>query len=678
MDNNVRYNISPCSSDEVSDFIGKIDMGVFVPNGTVKANDRSHYDRYSFLCNDNRVAVVYDTSASIISITGRQDYANNLLNLFAPDGQKTVKRSTVPAQNTKPVVKPHNNEVTLKSPISVNGTDGTRAKLFVPPERIRRRPTVQAPTIIATYKGAELSTDEIYPPQVAKKRNYDSAPPRDSGDRFGGYSAGPGSIGSSGAKVGNGGYGGNGGYEPPLRSDGVGYGSSSAYGRSQSGGYDKYEAEPVREKRTDAGISISANTVRKPDGVRRAVISFGDEEDDASMNKSVRSGATGGTGVFLDVVMRGNGGETLKANDQDLVDNATFRGGDSEQPIKRKRGRPPKAKPESKVQSVHNSAAAQAPAPQLSVRRRGRPPKTARAQNDFVGLGDEMYADKPTAPEYKNGYSVKNCPAEALSNMLKSLKSAGKTVTADSTEFAGTDREVKSYTVSDSDGQKVILRYATKKMTLQLQGKRSELFGEVQVQVSSQSDYSSALEGYVDNGGEGGSGKTTVSDVQTKLKKRLPTAFEYLSEQSRIDFSYGIHDFAQNDLRLSDYSVLLVPAFRGLERLVFDLQRAEGIKVKMIGQAFDKDDSGRYILKTGYSQRIGSVVYPEVMVALYSEYFYQRNFFAHSDNTDNNVSRSIHDRTTAKRIFDRLLAVIEYNAKKLKEIGFTMERGVRK
>ena len=76
------------------------------------------------------------------------------------------------------------------------------------------------------------------------------------------------------------------------------------------------------------------------------------------------------------------------------------------------------------------------------------------------------------------------------------------------------------------------------------------------------------------------------------------------------------------------------------------------------------------MLKSGYTQRIGSVVYAEVMVALYTEYFSQRNFFAHSDNSDDNVSRSITDRNTAKAIFDRLLAVVEYNAKKLKEIGF--------
>ena len=129
-----------------------------------------------------------------------------------------------------------------------------------------------------------------------------------------------------------------------------------------------------------------------------------------------------------------------------------------------------------------------------------------------------------------------------------------------------------------------------------------------------------------------------------------------------------------SDLKLSDYSVLLVPAFRGLERFIFDLQRAEGIRVKMIGQAFDKDDFGNYILKSGYTQRINSVIYAEVMVALYTEYFSRRNFFAHSDNTDGGESRSITDRAVAKRIFDNLLDLVEYNAKKLKGIGFSVDK----
>ena len=330
-----------------------------------------------------------------------------------------------------------------------------------------------------------------------------------------------------------------------------------------------------------------------------------------------------------------------------------------QQPEKRKRGRPPKNN--TQQAQAGQAVQSQQQAGQTEKRKRGRPPKQRK---------DEPTADIVQTPEYKNGYSVKNFPPEALDGALNRLKSYGKTVTVGETEFGGTVQEVKNYTVADGQGQKVLLRYATKRMTIQLQGKRSNLFGEVMSQVSNYSDYSSALANYVEESG----GSKNVAEVQNKLKKRLPTAYGFLSEQSRIDFSYGIHDFSQNALHLSDYSVLLVPAFRGLERFVFDLQTAKDIKVKMIGQAFDKDDSGKYILKSGYTQRINSVIYAEVLVALYSEYFAQRNFFAHSDNTDSNMSRSIPERAAAQRIFEHLLDVVEYNAKKLKEIGFTIKQ----
>lgn len=593
---NVRYNISPCSPDEVQGFISKIDSNVYVPNGIVKANDRSHYDRYSFLCDENRVAVVYDTSANIVSITGRGDHAKSLLDLFAPS-LKLIKRSTVPAQNGAQQSKA-GAEVQTQSVETPDDACGNamRAKVFVSPDSLRRRSSiVSTPTVFATSKGAEISTDVIYPPQIAHKKPQ---PPQqreysDNSNATAGY--------------------------------------MSAINKRQSYSSDRligYEHEKQSafgtdgdiNRREDIGLTVSANAAKKTDGTpRRTVISFGGDEDDFAHKSDIRINTR---------AYAGQSGKPQNADAPIVADNPTEK------------------------------------------RRRGRPPKIDKAQNNIVD-SSELRSEKSGAAKYQNGYPVKNFPTEALSRLLKRLKSDGKQVVSDGTEFGGTPQEVKSYVVSDANGCRVILRYATNKKTLQLQGKSSELFGEIQSQVSRDSDYSSALEGYVEIGG---AGKGRVSEVQALLKRRLPTAYEYLSEQSRIDFSYGIHDFGQTALRLSDYSGLLVPAFRGLERFIFDLQLAEGIKVKMIGQAYDKDNSGRYILKHGYTRRIGSVIYAEVMVSLYVEYFSQRNFFAHSDNTGGNISRSIPDRSTAKNIFDHLLDVVEYNAKKLKEIGFSMDR----
>ena len=181
---NVRYNISPCTDSEVTTFIGKIDGNEYVPNGAVKSTERSHYDRYSFLCNDNRVAVVYDTTAHILSITGRQDYAERLLNLFGAE-QKSVKRSTVPAQGSVPVKhadkKPFEPTEIIRR--GSGGEAGKRAKLFVEPDRLIRRSEFKpVATVFASSKGAVISTDEIYPPQTVHRKPPAERKPADEFD----------------------------------------------------------------------------------------------------------------------------------------------------------------------------------------------------------------------------------------------------------------------------------------------------------------------------------------------------------------------------------------------------------------------------------------------------------------------------------------------------------------
>ena len=143
----------------------------------------------------------------------------------------------------------------------------------------------------------------------------------------------------------------------------------------------------------------------------------------------------------------------------------------------------------------------------------------------------------------------------------------------------------------------------------------------------------------------------------------------FLSEQSKIDLAIGIIDINNSAVVLSDYSTLLIPCFRGLERLIFDLQHAQGIVVKMIGQAYEKED-GSYVLKSGYRKKIPSVIYAEVMASLYTEYFKYRNFYSHSDGGFDNVSRVISDKQQVLDIFNHIMDVINYNGKKLQEIRF--------
>ncbi len=671
---NVRYNISPCSSDEASAFIAKIDKSMYRQRAAVKADERSHYDRYSFLRDDSKVAVVYDTSASVISITAPERFSDELLAVFAPNDSKSVKRSTVPAQKSSGAA---DNNVSI--PIE-GSSSSTRARLFVNPKEIILRPDTHPTTVIATSKGLEISTDEIFPPQRAKKRTNIDAVQNNNRRVYGGEYGVSDAVPNNNRRVYGGDYSSGDVVPNNNRRGGAeqnGDGNApGVYGVHISTGHVKAPSVDAYFEEQRAAQQAVNRPVGRP---RKAVISFGDEDDD--MRKPSGGTLRSGTGLYADLAQQQRHYEP-----DDTTDTVQY-----DQPQKRKRGRPRKdratadmivpqiaKKPEVKsgdaqrVQRFYESDdVASIPYDQPQKRKRGRPRKDRATADMIVPQIAKKPIQQKTVPEYKNGYSVKNYSQEKLNAMLKRLKTAGYTVNADGTEFPGTSHEAKLFNIVDSDGAKVYLRYATKKMTVQLQGKRSELFGEVQSQIGVDIDYSSALEGYIESDAEGAA-KRKVSDVDNRLKKRLPSAYEFLSEQSRIDFSYGLHDFSQSKLTLSDYSVLLVPPFRGLERFVFDLQRAEGIKVKMIGQAFDKDNAGNYVLKNGYRQRINSVVYCEVMVALYTEYFSRRNFFAHSDNSEEGKSRAILDRDVAKGIFDNLLNVVEYNAKKLKEIGFSM------
>ena len=161
--------------------------------------------------------------------------------------------------------------------------------------------------------------------------------------------------------------------------------------------------------------------------------------------------------------------------------------------------------------------------------------------------------------------------------------------------------------------------------------------------------------------------------AEKKLKRLLPSAYDYLSSLAKSDLISALTDIYNDEIRLSDYSGLLVSPYRGLERLIYDLQVSEGIRVKMIGQAYEKRDDGSYCLKSGYRKRIKSIVYNEIMSALYTEYFEKRNFYLHSNNSLSLESRVIKDKTEARKIFDNLLAIIEYNGAKLREIRFSVK-----
>ncbi|MBQ7224053.1 MAG: type II toxin-antitoxin system RnlA family toxin [Clostridia bacterium] len=230
----------------------------------------------------------------------------------------------------------------------------------------------------------------------------------------------------------------------------------------------------------------------------------------------------------------------------------------------------------------------------------------------------------------------------------------------------GKPTEVVTYTIT-GDKQKLKLRYMPKKLVLQLQGKQEALFSEIRLILSEQTDYRSAVDAHIEQSSE----DKKASEVERQLKKLIPHALPYLTDQVKLDFTIGVIEILNSTVTHYDYSMLLLPAFRGLERLIFDVQHAQNVVVKMIGQAYEKQN-GEYVLKASYCRKINSVVYPEVLAALYREYFATRNFYTHSDSSEKSQARVLSSRQDAIDVFNEILAVVEYNCRKLSEIGFTL------
>lgn len=279
---------------------------------------------------------------------------------------------------------------------------------------------------------------------------------------------------------------------------------------------------------------------------------------------------------------------------------------------------------------------------------------------------------KPVSPlqsDDENGnISLKKYTTERFDEVTERLKKDKKKYKLSLEEITdkGKATELRTITVSGG-GQKLKLRFMPKKQVLQLQGKHGALFTELQLLLSEQTDYRAAVDAHIEQNRE----DKKASEVERQLKKMIPNAFPYLSKQSKIDFTIGVIELINSSEKHYDYSMLLLPPFRGLERLIFDLERAQGVVVKMIGQAYEKEE-GEYVLKASYRRKINSVVYAEVMADLYREYFATRNYYAHSDVTADGEVRIIDKKEQASAIFTQMLRKVDYNCKKLSEIGFSI------
>ena len=275
------------------------------------------------------------------------------------------------------------------------------------------------------------------------------------------------------------------------------------------------------------------------------------------------------------------------------------------------------------------------------TKRKGKKAKKLIAKDELSAEKDSTKKPaKSSKHEVAKPFVLQEVKQTRVDWAVKVLKDSGCKVRSSSSNQGET-----VYSVSNAAKEKASIIFAVNG-TLSVQGKKSSLFDSLVSQFTEKYD-------------------------RKLMKKYFPVGMAYLSEASLIDLYNGLSDIEKVQ-GLSDYSFLLIGPYRALEKFIFDLQKAKNISVKMIGQAYDKDKEGNYILKRSYQKRIGSVVYAEIMVSLYIEYFKTRNYYTHSENSALDLSRSIPDKVEAKKIIMNLISIIEYNCRKLKEIGFTL------
>ena len=329
------------------------------------------------------------------------------------------------------------------------------------------------------------------------------------------------------------------------------------------------------------------------------------------------------------------------------------------------------AKKKSKPQEGNKDAKAKKPALKQAE---NKPVAPVKAKPEKVNKADKAKpqnqpekseAYKQDVVATKGDFTLKKYSQERFDNVLGGLKQSKIKAKQKQAKGANNGETVQKFELSEGSS-KITVCFTADKGILQIQGKPSDLLSKAQTLFSEGGDFKTTVNAHI----EQKQSQDKASDVERRLKKYLPTGVLYLSSQAKIDFSIGIIDLLSSDTVLSDYSSLLIPPYRGLEMLIFDLQKAQGIKVKMIGQAFEKTPTGEYTLKNSYRKRIGSVIFNEVMTALYVEYNSTRNFYVHS--ALGSGTKVISDKNQAKAIYEKMLSVVEYNAKKLKEIHFSI------
>ena len=168
--------------------------------------------------------------------------------------------------------------------------------------------------------------------------------------------------------------------------------------------------------------------------------------------------------------------------------------------------------------------------------------------------------------------------------------------------------------------------------------------------------------------GPTGVGKT---EIARRLAKLVKAPFLKVEATKYTEVGYVGRDVESMVRDLAECAMRLVKEEKTQEVSFKAMAVAERRIAKVLAEV-KKDERGEYCLKAVYRKRIGSIVFAEVMASLYTEYNSTRNFYVHS--AAGGQTKVINDKNQAVAIYENMLAVVEYNAKKLREIGFTLKQ----
>lgn len=241
----------------------------------------------------------------------------------------------------------------------------------------------------------------------------------------------------------------------------------------------------------------------------------------------------------------------------------------------------------------------------------------------------------------------------SFNNAMQNLRNIdGVVINTLKTLSRASDNETVRYAIS-KNGLSGEIEYMTKKGTLTIDGSVANEIKNVFLELGGKETQSNAQKV-----------KQSSNNNEDMLKKACPSAVKMLSSNQKSDLAESLSALDKEGNQ-KDYSTLVNLSIKSLETFISDLLNSEKIQANQIGQVYDKRKDGSYELRACYQKRC-KIVYCEVLNALYNKFYSLR-----LQCTD---KRKVSKKTDAQSVINEVVALFEYNCKKLEEINYTVKR----